>query len=152
MVKADNGTYGMGIMTVRDVKDLESLNRKSKNKMGVIKDGQTVQDVIIQEGVLTNERMHDAVAEPVVYMMDRYVVGGFYRIHAERGTDENLNAPGSSFVPLAFAESSHLPQVGMRNGATAPNRFYMYGVIARLAMVAASYELEATDPDAEIYE
>jgi len=152
IVKADNGTYGMDIMTVRDVKDLESLNRKSKNKMGVIKDGQSVQDVIIQEGVLTNERMHDAVAEPVVYMMDRYVVGGFYRIHAERGTDENLNAPGSSFVPLAFAESSHLPQVGMRNGATAPNRFYMYGVIARLAMVAASYELEATDPDAEIYE
>jgi hypothetical protein len=26
------------------------------------------------------------------------------------------------------------------------------GVIARLAMVAASYELEATDPDAEVYE
>jgi glutamate--cysteine ligase len=152
IVKADNGTYGMGIMTVRDVKDLESLNRKGKNKMGVIKDGQTVHDVIIQEGVLTNERMHDAVAEPVVYMMDRYVVGGFYRIHAERGVDENLNAPGSSFVPLAFAENSHLPQVGMRHGATAPNRFYMYGVIARLAMVAASYELEATDPDAEIYE
>ena len=152
IVKADNGTYGMGIMTVRDVKDLEALNRKGKNKMGVIKDGQTVHDVIIQEGVLTNERMHDAVAEPVVYMMDRYVVGGFYRIHAERGVDENLNAPGSSFVPLAFAENSHLPQVGMRNGATAPNRFYMYGVIARLAMVAASYELEATDPDAEIYE
>jgi K+ transporter len=37
-------------------------------------------------------------------------------------------------------------------GASAPNRFYMYGVIARLAMVAASYELEATDPDAEIYD
>ena len=37
-------------------------------------------------------------------------------------------------------------------GASAPNRFYMYGVIARLAMVAASYELEATDPEAEVYE
>ena len=31
-------------------------------------------------------------------------------------------------------------------GASAPNRFYMYGVIGRLAMLAASYELEATDP------
>ena len=30
--------------------------------------------------------------------------------------------------------------------------FHMYGVIGRLAMLAASYELEATDPDAEIYE
>ncbi|MBP6406561.1 MAG: glutamate--cysteine ligase [Proteobacteria bacterium] len=152
VVKADNGTYGMGIMTVRDVKDLDALNRKTKNKMSVIKDGQEVSQVIIQEGVLTNERMNDAVAEPVVYMMDRYVVGGFYRIHAERGVDENLNAPGASFVPLAFAESTHLPQPGMKPGASAPNRFYMYGVIARLAMLAASYEMEATDPDAEIYD
>jgi len=152
VVKADNGTYGMGIMTVRDVKDLDELNRKTKNKMAVIKDGQKVNQVIIQEGVLTNERINDAVAEPVVYMMDRYVVGGFYRVHAERGTDENLNAPGSSFVPLAFAESTRLPQPGEKPGASAPNRFYMYGVIGRLAMLAASYELEATDPEAEVYE
>ena len=152
VVKADNGTYGMGIMTVRDVKDLDALNRKSKNKMSVIKDDQEVSNVIIQEGVLTNERMNDAVAEPVVYMMDRYVVGGFYRIHAERGVDENLNAPGASFVPLAFAESTRLPQPGEKPGASAPNRFYMYGVIGRLAMLAASYELEATDPNAEVYD
>jgi len=63
---------------------------------------QGAQDLLVQEGVLTYERINDAVAEPVVYMMDRYVVGGFYRIHAERGVDENLNAPGASFVPLAF--------------------------------------------------
>ncbi|ABM35079.1 glutamate--cysteine ligase [Paracidovorax avenae] len=152
IVKADNGTYGMGVMTVRDAKDLDALNRKTRNKMAIVKDGQPVTDVIIQEGVLTRERVHEAVAEPVVYMMDRYVVGGFYRMHAERGVDENLNAPGASFVPLAFEQSTHLPQPGARPGASAPNRFYMYGVIARLAMLAASYELEATNPEAEIYE
>ncbi|WP_296870939.1 glutamate--cysteine ligase [Tibeticola sp.] len=152
VVKADNGTYGMGIMMVRDVKELEALNRKTRNKMSVIKDGQTVSDVIIQEGVITHERVNDAVAEPVVYMMDRYVVGGFYRVHAERGVDENLNAPGASFVPLAFEQSTHLPQPGIKPGASVPNRFYMYGVIGRLAMLAASYELEATDPEAEIYD
>ncbi len=152
IVKADNGTYGMGIMTVRDVRDLEQLGRKSKNKMSVIKDGQPVHEVIIQEGVLTGERMHEAVAEPVVYLMDRYVVGGFYRVHAERGVDENLNAPGAHFVPLAFAESTRLPQPGEKPGASAPNRFYMYGVVGRLAMLAASYELEATDPEAESYD
>jgi glutamate--cysteine ligase len=152
VVKADNGTYGMGVMTVRDAKELAALPRKSRNKMGVIKDGQTVHDVIVQEGVLTYERMHNAVAEPVVYMMDRYVVGGFYRMHPERGEDENLNAPGAGYVPLAFQQSNQLPQAGARPGASAPNRFYMYGVIARLAMLAASYELEATNPDAEIYD
>jgi hypothetical protein len=87
VVKADNGTYGMGIMTVRDAKDLDALNRKTKQqdehhqgRPGAVRDR-----VIIQEGVLTNERVNDGVAEPVVYMMDRYVVGGFYRVHAERG-------------------------------------------------------------------
>ena len=152
IVKADNGTYGMAIMTVRDAKDLEELDRRTRGKGATGKDGQAVTEVIIQEGVLTAERIHEAVAEPVVYMMDRYVVGGFYRVHAERGIDENLNAPGASYVPLAFAESTRLPQPGQKPGASAPNRFYMYGVIGRLAMLAASYELEATDPDAETYD
>lgn len=151
VVKADAGTYGMGIMTVRDVKELDVLNRRTRNKMSTIKDGQTVSEVLIQEGVLTYERVKEAVAEPVVYMIDRYVVGGFYRVHATRGTDENLNAPGASFVPLAFADSPHLPQPGVKPGASTPNRFYMYGVIGRLAMLAASYEIEATDPQAEVY-
>ena len=152
VVKADAGTCGLGFMTVRDPKDLSDLNRRSRSKMGVMKGGQEISEVILQEGVPTYERVNDAVAEPVVYMIDRYVVGGFYRVNAERGTDENLNSPGASFVPLAFAESNQLPRPAAKPGASAPNRFYMYGVIARLAMVAASYELEATDPDAEVYE
>ncbi|RYE67191.1 MAG: glutamate--cysteine ligase [Oxalobacteraceae bacterium] len=152
IVKPDAGTYGMGIMTVKDASELKDLNRKQRNKMSVIKDGVEVTDLMIQEGVPTFESINDAVAEPVVYMIDRYVVGGFYRVHAERGVDENLNAPGAHFVPLAFSESTRLPQPGIKPGASAPNRFYMYGVIGRLAMLAASYELEATDPDREVYE
>jgi glutamate--cysteine ligase len=152
VIKPDNGTYGMGIMTVHDAKELGALSRKTKNKMSTIKDGQPLSEVIIQEGVLTNERIEDAVAEPVVYMMDRYVVGGFYRVHADRGVDENLNAPGAHFEPLAFSDSGRLPQYGEKPGSSGPNRFYMYGVVARLAMLAASYELEATDPNAEVYD
>ena len=33
-------------------------------------------------------------------------------------------------------------------GAAPPNRFYMYGVVARLGLLAASVELEKTDPEA----
>jgi glutamate--cysteine ligase len=151
VVKADNGADAMGVMTVRDVKDLEALGRRSR-KAGAVAEAGEHGEVIVQEGVLTNERVHNGVAEPVVYMMDRYVVGGFYRVNAERNPDENLKMPGASFVPLAFSDSAHLPQPGAKPGASAPNRFYMYGVVGRLAMVAASYELEATNPDAEIYE
>ena len=151
IVKADSGTYGMGIMTVRDASEVRDLNRKQRNKMAVVKDGLEVSNVIVQEGVYSFEHINDAVAEPVVYMIDRYVVGGFYRVHAERGADENLNAPGAHFVPLAFAQQHALPDPHARPGTTAPNRFYMYGVVARLALLAASIELEKTDPNPEVY-
>ena len=68
------------------------------------------------------------------------MVGGFYRVHTSRGKDENLNAPGAQFVPLAF-ESPCIPDL---NGPAScpPNRFYAYGVVARLAQVAAAIEIE----------
>jgi glutamate--cysteine ligase len=151
VVKADVGARGMGIMTVRDVKELDTLQDRALacSGQGAVSG---VAELIIQEGVPTYERINEAVAEPVVTMIDRYVVGGFYRVHAERGADENLKAAGSSYVPLAFAGSSQLPRPGVKPGASAPNRFYMYGVIGRLAMLSASYELEATDPDAENFD
>nr|MBP6652185.1 glutamate--cysteine ligase [Xylophilus sp.] len=152
VIKSDNGAYGMGVVTVRDVKDLDDLAQRARTQAAADGGNQPVRDLIIQEGVLTNERINDAVAEPVVYMMDRYVVGGFYRVHAGRGEDESINTAGAGFVPLAFEHAAHMPQPGVKPGASAPNRFYMYGVVARLAMAASSYELEATDPDREIYD
>jgi glutamate--cysteine ligase len=141
IVKADAGTYGMGIMTVKDADDVRELNRKQRNKMAVVKEGLQVQEVLVQEGVHTFEKINEAVAEPVVYMVDHFVVGGFYRVHTGRGADENLNAPGMHFVPLAFEASCALPNPE-RAPDDVPNRFYAYGVVARLALLAASIELE----------
>ena len=140
IVKADAGTYGMGIMTVKDPAEVRGLNRKQRNKMAVVKEGLEVSEVIVQEGVYTFETVGEAIAEPVVYMIDHYVVGGFYRVHTERGKDQNLNAPGMQFVPLAFAEPCSSPNPG--DPGCPPNRFYAYGVIARLALLAAAIELE----------
>jgi len=150
IVKADAGTYGMGVMSVKDPAEVRNLNRKQRNKMSVVKEGLQVSDVILQEGVHTVESVEGGIAEPVVYMIDRYVVGGFYRVHASRGRDENLNAPGMHFVPLPFASSCNLPEPRSAPDS-APNRFYAYGVVARLALLAASVELEQTDPDPARY-
>ncbi len=141
IVKADAGTYGMGIMTVKDASEVRDLNRKQRNKMAVVKEGLQVSDVLVQEGVYTFENINEAVAEPVVYMVDHFVVGGFYRVHTGRGVDENLNAPGMHFVPLAFESCCTLPNPDCAPDDT-PNRFYAYGVVARLALLAASIELE----------
>jgi glutamate--cysteine ligase len=144
IVKADAGTYGMGIMTVKDASEVRGLNRKQRNKMAVVKEGLEVHEVLVQEGVYTLE----TVAEPVVYMIDRFVVGGFYRLNTQRGKDQNLNAPGMQFEQLAFAEPCSLPDPD--DPDCAPNRFYAYGVIARLALLAASLELERTGPAVDV--
>lgn len=141
IIKADAGTYGMGIMKVKNGAEIRALNRKQRNKMAVVKGGQSVTKVLVQEGVYTFENLNAAVAEPVIYMIDHYVVGGFYRVHTGRGIDENLNAPGMHFVPLAFETACLLPDNEAYPGHI-PNRFYSYGVIARLALLAAALELE----------
>ncbi len=144
VIKADAGTYGMGVMTVKDPSEVAELNRKQRNKMSTVKDGLKVDQVILQEGVYSTETVQDMVAEPVVYMIDRYVIGGFYRCHPSRQADENLNAPGMEFVPLPFANEG-LPS--FQHTETSPNRFYTYGVIARLALLACALELDKTDPE-----
>ena len=141
IVKADAGTYGMGIMTVHSPDELMELNRKQRTKMSATKSGKTVSQVIMQEGIYTFETWGDeqSVAEPVVYMIDHFVVGGFYRVHTSKGKNENLNAPGMQFHPLAFAEPCNAPDAAKSPDAN-PNRFYAYGVIARLALLAAARE------------
>ena len=142
VVKADSGTYGMGIMMVKSADEVSSLNRKQRTKMSSAKEGLIVDNVLVQEGVYTFETLgeDEVVAEPVVYMMNHFVVGGFYRVHTGRGVDENLNAPGMHFEPLAFAQPCNTPNKEDMPD-TQPNRFYAYGVVARLALLAAAREL-----------
>ena len=146
IIKADAGTYGMGVMMVKSAEEVLELNRKQRTKMAASKGGQEVSQVIMQEGVYTFETWGEnkSVAEPVVYMMDHFVVGGFYRVHKGRSVNESLNAPGMHFEPLAFVESCNTPDQNQAPDAH-PNRFYAYGVIARLALLAAAREIaEAT--------
>ena len=164
IVKADAGTYGMGVMSVKSADEVRGLNRKNRNKMAKIKEGLEVSEVIVQEGIYTYETLHGAVSEPVVYMIDRFVVGGFFRVHEGRGTDENLNATGMSFVQLnhviPVAENNQndecsrrvfeqwqelgVPQTKAADPDCSCNRLYVYGVMARLSLLAAAVELERT--------
>ena len=172
IVKADAGTYGMGVMSVKSADEVRGLNRKNRNKMAKVKEGLEVSEVIVQEGIYTYETLNGAVAEPVVYMIDRFVVGGFFRVHEGRGADENLNAGGMVFVPLnhsipttgcadeneaqdsdesgdckrVFAQWDELgiPRPNPQDPDSTGNRLYVYGVMARLSLLAAALELERT--------
>lgn len=143
VIKTDQGSTGMGLMTVRDPAELDQIS--CAHVLAQHPDQNLQGEVIIQEGILTNERVDESVAEPVVHLIDRYVVGGYYRVHADQGPDEGLKAPGARFMPLPFDSQAHLPHHQQHHRSAPPNRFYMYGVVARLAMAAASHELEASE-------
>lgn len=142
VIKADAGTYGMGILIVDEPSQIAALNRKQRTTMSKTKGNQKIDKVILQEGIFTFERVGDnnAVAEPVVYMLGQYVIGGFYRVHSERSETENLNTPGMHFEPLAFATPCNNPNYS--ESICPANRFYTYGVIARLAALAAAREAQ----------
>ena len=143
-VKADAGTYGMGITTATSGQDFLGINSRSRDKMATGKEGVKTTSVIVQEGIPTDLRVPaghvPAVAEPVVYMVCGRVVGGFNRLHAERGEIDNLNAPGSRFQPIAFSTDTATP-VGADEAALDPVSAHVYQVLGELASIATGYEL-----------
>jgi glutamate--cysteine ligase len=142
MLKADAGTYGMGVMKIDQAKQVLQLNRKQRKKMAHLKGGRQVNKVILQEGVPTLETLgHPThVAEPVIYTIGHRAIGGFYRVHAQKQANDNLNAPGMHFQPLPLPEGRSPFSSCSTQGDPATKRLYTYSVVTRLALLAAARE------------
>lgn len=141
-VKADPGTYGMGILVVQSGEDVRELNSRDRQKMDRGKGKRKTDRVLVQEGVPTTLRVpldgRSEVAEPVLYMVCGRVVGGFHRSHATRSDRENLNSPGARFGP--FAMDSRVPgSSGLDEGTETVYRF-----LAEIASIATAYEERRT--------
>lgn len=139
-VKADGGTYGMGIMVVREGSEVLEMNKKERNKMQVIKEGAEVSEVIIQEGVPTADTVEidgaETVAEPMVYLIDGVPVGGMFRANATRDRFGNLNAAGMRFAGMCDENEAAFD-------CRRPVRdchFRAYGLIAALSALACPRE------------
>ena len=48
VMKADQGTYGMGVVIVNSAEEIRSLNRKQRTKMSSTKEGGDTSEVILQ--------------------------------------------------------------------------------------------------------
>ena len=76
VVKTDNGSDGQGMIVLHDAKELEETGGRLAQRLRVAAPSSDAGlGVIVQEGVLTVEHMHSAVAEPVV-LHDRPLRGG----------------------------------------------------------------------------
>ncbi len=134
-VKADNGTYGMAIMTVKSGAELLEINKKDRNKMNSIKGSIQNTTAIIQEGVTTSDLIKNMIAEPMIYLMNGQVVGNLFRANDARDVNISLNAAGMSFYDLADLNDEDL-QLGLDKASIAK----IYSTIAKLSALAASLE------------
>ena len=129
-VKNDRGTYGLGIMVIKEGKELLELSNRKMKKLMYSKGGADVENFLIQEGVptlLTEEG--GAPVEPVVYLVDGEAASWFYRINSEKGDMDNLNSPSAEFF-----DSS---EVGHLYGEHAKG---WHALVAELSMLAMGAE------------
>ena len=142
IIKADSGTYGMGVISIDDISQIKNLNRKQRNKMLSTKGNMNLDKVILQEGVYSFEEIKNtnSVAEPVIYSFSNFLIGGFYRAHESKANNENLNSPGMIFHPIPLNDICISPDMNLPIDSQI-NKYYVYGVIARLAILAAAKEL-----------
>ncbi len=137
MLKADAGTYGMGVMPIEDPSEVLQLNRRGRNRLHKGKSSKVITRFLLQEGVPTVCRIDDQVSEVCLYQIDNTFVGGFYRTHTDKGQRENLNAAGMTFHRMCPHESRY----GACGVHPDVNVFDIYRILARIAGLAAHREI-----------
>jgi len=141
-IKNDSGTYGMGIMVIHSADELISMNRRTKNKMSMGKGKTQIDQVLVQEGIPTQMVTEGSTSEPVIYLMNGHLIGGFIRANSERDDLDNLNSQGMFFKKLCFKDLSECLE--NRDFGDLPVLEAVYGVIARLSALAAAREIRQT--------
>jgi len=152
-VKNDAGTYGMGVLSIKDSSEIRDAGRKLRQKMRKGKESVPISQVIIQEAIPTalsyqSQNSQVIVGEPVVYMVNGLPIGGFIRLHENLGPDarwENLNQPGSKLESLECPDNPGHPtrpfaKIRSSNPCEQLGSTQIYGLVARLHAVAAGLE------------
>ncbi len=136
-IKSNSGTYGMAVVNVSSGDDVRALNSDKRKRMRVSKGGSPVRDVVLQEGIPTSlKHESDISAEPVFYLIDTQVAGGFLRLNKSRNTLENLNSRGMEFAHIdPCDESTHIEEVETLCSPALE-------LVSRIATIAAGYEIE----------
>jgi len=142
-IKHNSGTYGMAVTTARSGDEVRKAGRKERTKMSSGKGRSHVNEVLIQEGIPTRDRMDGSPMEPVIYMVGDRAVGGFYRLHPERSEVENLNVRGMEFRRLCFHQvSEKKPQTLDDRCEDSASLMLVYGTLGRLAVLALGIEMK----------
>jgi glutamate--cysteine ligase len=142
-LKADAGTYGMGVLPIESPDDIHKMNRKNRNRLYKGKGSQVITRYLLQEGVPTIVNVDREVSEVCIYQIENNLIGGFYRSHAFKGTRDNLNTQGMEFKKMC----PHLRKYGDCGVHHDLNIFDIYRILARIAGIAAHREISQLEND-----
>jgi glutamate--cysteine ligase len=137
-IKASQGTYGMGIMTVNSGKEILEINRKDRNKMDIGKNHKKFTSFLIQEGVETVLKHEGMSAEITIYLIGGVPVGGFQRVNPLKGPDENLNSKGMVFLKYCLSD--------IKDCCEGRTKEALYSLLAQLSSMATAYEILGATP------
>lgn len=134
-VKADSGTYGMAMMTIKNADEILQINKKQRNKMNMIKGNVVNSQVIIQEGVKTIDKIDGIIAEPMIYLVGGEVIGNLSRSNDQRDENISLNSAG-----MVFKDMDNILDANLKIGGNKEDVFKIYNLIGRLSALAAANE------------
>ncbi|NBX52833.1 MAG: glutamate--cysteine ligase [Proteobacteria bacterium] len=135
-IKADNGTYGMAVWAVSSAQDVVEINKKERNKMNMLKGATQTHKVMVQEGIVTHDKISGNPCEPMIYMINGEVAQYLFRCNQQRDNHISLNASGASFF--------NIDKLPADNNIIDTNKNFIptYQLIAKMASLASAIEYQ----------
>ncbi|QHD65084.1 glutamate--cysteine ligase [Neorickettsia findlayensis] len=128
-IKANSGSYGMGILTASSGKEVLSMNKKKRKKLGITKGNTAITSVIVQEGIETEEYYLNYPAETLMYSVLGEKIAFATRYNTKHDARQNLNSSGMHFVDHTAAKMTDT----------------QLQVVSNLIIIAAEKEAQAVD-------
>ncbi len=143
-LKADYGTYGMGVQAIEEPQEIIDFNRKMRNKMHKGKSARVIDQFLLQEGVPSALEVEGKTSEVCLYQLNNCFIGAFYRVHGDKNDRQNLNAQGMCFRKIC-AEGDHAHRERCEQNCYLDHKaenLEKYKILARLAGIAAYQEIQ----------
>ncbi len=129
VLKSDHCAHTGGIIKINSTQQLRALRPSDlQQRLHGLKNA-TVAEVILQEGVPMVGALGAGkqAVEPVMYAFGANVIGGFFRLFSNFVSQGETSTPTVAYAPII-------------ESAMTSSQYYMFSVISRLAVLAASYE------------
>ncbi|MBA95642.1 MAG: glutamate--cysteine ligase [Rickettsiales bacterium] len=143
-IKANSGSYGMGVISIDSPQAILDFNRKQRNQLTKGKQGQVINNLILQEGIPSSLRINNQVAELCLYFASRHYLGGFFRLNSEKSDRDNLNSRGMSFQKMCVDNNTDYPsdRLDMMHEYPIIDDLYFYRFLGLVSVYAAQQEIK----------